>query len=231
MPSQTEESQKQELPNYRNNFNWSLPILGAIGFGFAFALISAITGTNFEIMKNKIDLMLEYTPSVSPTTGMIRGIITGAIGGGVMGFAYKEKKRVVQFALRGALGFGFAFAGSVFYSFDLSGNQDVMVGGAIIGLIAGFAFGIGLETDEVVLSFLLGLVGAIWFAIAFLIEYVLPVGSCAFWNAWAGFAGCSSWNGWAGAIGGALLGTILAMYDKWKGSQNKGISSTRKQPI
>jgi hypothetical protein len=231
MPSQTEEFQKQELSNHGNNFNWRLPILGALGFGFAFALLSAITGTNYEILSNKIAYIFEDTSPVSLTTGMFRGIITGAIGGGVMGFAYKEKKRVVQFAIRGALGFGFAFAGSVFYSFDLSGNQDFLVAGAIIGLIAGIGLGIGLKTDEVVLSFLLGLVGAIWFAIAFLIGYVLPLGSCAFWNAWAGFAGCSSWNGWAGAIGGTLFGTILAMYDKWKGSQNKGISSTRKQPI
>lgn len=174
--------------------------------------------------------MLEDPSPVSRTTGMFRGIITGAIGGGVMGFAYKEKKRVFQFAIRGALGFGFAFAASVFYIFNLSGNADFVVAGAIIGLIAGIALGIGLKTDEVLLSIFLGLAGAIWFAIAFLIGYVLPEDSCAFWNAWAGFAGCSPWNGWAGAIGGTLFGTTLAMYDKWKGSQNKGISSTRKQP-
>jgi membrane associated rhomboid family serine protease len=89
----------------------------------------------------------------------------------------------------------------------------------MIGLIAGLALGIRTETDGLVLSLLLGLVGAIWFAIAFLIGHVLPEHSCASWNAWAGFAGCSPWNGWAGAIGGTLFGTTFAMYDKSKRSQ------------
>jgi membrane associated rhomboid family serine protease len=77
----------------------------------------------------------------------------------------------------------------------------------MIGLIAGLALGFRTETDGLVLSSLLGLVGAIWFAIAFFIGYVLPEHSCA------------SWNGWVGAIGGTLFGNTFAMYDKSKRSQ------------
>jgi hypothetical protein len=219
MPSQAAENRKHEMPNLGDNFNWGLPILGALGFGFAFALLSAITGTNYEIVRNSWAHIIEDTP-VSLTTGMFRGIITGVIGGGVMGFAYKDKTRVVELAIRCALGFGFAFSAAVFFSFILLPLKlYYLTAGAMIGLIAGLALGFRTETDGLVLSLLLGLVGAIWFAIAFLIGHVLPEHSCASWNAWAGFAGCSPWNGWAGAIGGTLFGTTFAMYDKSKRSQ------------
>ena len=201
MPSQaaaqTVENPNHELPNPEDGFNWGLPILGALGFGFAFAFLSAITGANYEISRNNIAHIFEDTP-VSLTTGFFRGIITGAIGSGVMGLAYKNITRVVQFAIRGALGFGFAFAAAVFYSFDLNPNElNYLIAGAMIGLIAGLALGFDTKTDGLVLSLLLGLVGAIWFAIAFPI--VCARALC--------FLECmgriwfSPWNGWAGAIG------------------------------
>jgi hypothetical protein len=213
------EKNNNGLPNQKEGLNWNLPLLGALGFGFAFALFSAVTTTSFLIDKNATAYIFEITRNKNFGDIMSKGILVGAIGGGIMGLAYKEKTRAVWFLMSGAIGFGVAFVVAYSLMPDLL-MKIYPVAGAVIGFVGGFALGLGANKGKLVLPLLLSLVGAIWFAIAFTIGINLPRDLCSSWNAWAGSFLCSPVDGWAGAIGGALFGMTLAIYDKVTSQQN-----------
>lgn len=207
------EKDKNGLPNQTESLNWNLPLLGALGFGFAFALLSAVTTTSFYIRKNATAYIFEISRNINIGDIMLKGLLVGAIGGGIMGLAYKDKTRAVRFLLSGAVGFGVAFV----LAYSLMPDIVMKIypfAGAIIGFVGGFALGIGVNKGKLVLPLLLSLVGVIWFSIAFAIGIILPRDLCSFWNTWAGVILCSPWDGWAGAIGGALFGMTIAIYDK-----------------
>lgn len=56
----------------------------------------------------------------------------------------------------------------------------------------------------------LGIAGGLWFAMAFAFEAVFFNGDV-----------CTSWNGWGGALGWAVLGFTLALYDKVQADKNR----------
>ena len=213
----------------REGFNWRLPIFGGIGFGAGFALMCGFSSTIFVLAVRafKHDSL---DPLNSPDIAAIRGFIAGAIGGAMLGFAFKDKKYAIHFAIAGAIGFAAAY----FYLVNFLNDSVFDIGrfviktffglstdlfiepfaaqgvgiGSVIGAIGGFVLGLASPKGRIVCAFLLAIVGAFWFANAFTFESTIYNGSCSIWNALGG------------AVGGILLGFALAIfyviYDKVK---------------
>jgi hypothetical protein len=202
---------RHETQNKGEGFNWLLPLFGAIGFGVGFAYRCAIWATMVNIAQN---YFADIYPStrIGPEIGMLRGIIVGAIGGGALGLAFKDKINALYFSLTGAIGFAIAFAlvisidpsieSNLGYSFTHDAALANGLGvGAIVGAIGGLVLGLASAKNKILYSLLLCFTGAMWFAIAFALGNAIK-------------DGCSSWNGWGGAIGGALFGITLAQINK-----------------
>jgi hypothetical protein len=182
-------------------FNWMFPLLGAVGFGIGFGAVCAFGATHFDIARNSFASAFPGT-GVGPEGGIIRGGIAGAIGGGVLGLAAKDKKYCLSVSLAGAIGFGLAFvlaialAPSIGYLLE----HDLFAG-AIVGGIGGAAMGLGSTRARIGASLLSGAAGAVWFACAFVVTAATFDGNM-----------CSAWNALGGAVGGAVFGLTLAPY-------------------
>jgi hypothetical protein len=231
-----EEKGKQEAPGKEAGFNWRLPLFGAAGFGVGFALRCAIMATMYNLAQNSFADVVPGT-GVGPEVGVLRGIIVGAIGGAALGLAFKDKIRAVYFSLAGALGFAVAFAlvisidpgvvpdlgraiirlmgGPTTLSMFETALAHGLGAGAIVGAVGGSVLGLASPKGRLVSSLLLGLVGAVSFANTF------AFGSTIFE---AGL--CSSWNGWGGALGGALFGLTLALYERIQGRRSSETTVT-----
>ncbi len=223
------EYERQAEQKTVEGFNWKLPIFGGIGFGVGFALMCGFSSTIFVLAARAFEYD-SLDPLNSPDIAAIRGFIAGAIGGAMIGFAFKVKKYVIHFAIAGAIGFTAAYFylvsflnDSVFdigrfviktffgLSTDLFIESFAAKGvgiGSVIGAIGGFALGLASPKGRIVCAFLLAIVGAFWFANAFTFEATIYDGSC------------STWNALGGAVGGILFGLALAIfyviYDKAK---------------
>ncbi len=218
------EMPERAAQNKVEDFNWKLPIFGAIGFGISFALMGAIMVTIYNMAQNSYNTAFEI-PGAGPGAGIFRGIIVGAIGGGAMGLAFKNKMQTYNFSLAGAIGFAIAFAlvisldpdivpglGEVFIrlmggprflsSFEISLAHGLGAG-TFVGAIGGLALGLASPKGRIAASLLLCFTGTIWFANAFAFGNVIYDGNFH-----------SAWNGWAGAIGGGIFGLTLAVFYK-----------------
>lgn len=231
-----ENHDKKERPNEKDEiskFNWGLPLLGAIGFGIGFALMSGIMLTIYHhalistsrVFSEKIDLDIIKL-------GAFRGILAGCIGGVGLGLAHKDKSRIFYLSLAGAIGFGWAFVlviasdviwdiGHIIWDIrraiiSLNGNSTDYVYvaydatlaqgvgmGSVVGGIGGLVLGLALPKYRVIASFLLSLAGILSFSFVFTVGAYLFDGSFF-----------SSWNAWGGIVGGASLGMALALYYK-----------------
>lgn len=149
-----------------------LSTFGAIGFiigliiGITVIVILAIT--NLINIKNAESILIT-----------IVGAIMGAIGGIALGLALKDKRKLLNLLLYGAIGFaiGSVILNPITYAIsdnirlkigDKIGYPIVgAIGGAILGLIGGFSLGLALkEKKTIVYSSFAGAVGfAIYFAI------------------------------------------------------------------
>jgi hypothetical protein len=214
----------QVTQNKEEGFNWKLPLFGAIGFGISFALMNAIMLTIYNIAKNRVADVFPGT-GVAPGESIFIGIIVGAIGGGAMGLAFKDKMLAFHFSLTGAMGFAIAFSVAIslipsavsdlgeaiirlmggsgyLSSFEFSLARGLGAG-AIIGSIGGLGLGLASPKGRIASSLLLCFTGALWFANAFAFGSAIYEGDFH-----------SSWNAWGGAIGGAIFGLTLALFYK-----------------
>lgn len=223
----TEAVDKEKLKEQAEGtkFNWMLPILGAIGFGIGFALMSGIMLTIYHhsiisisrAFGEKIDLDII-------ALGAVRGIFIGSVGGAGLGLAHKDKSQIFYLSLAGAIGFGWAFvlvvasdvivsnigwaivdligksAGFFSYSAELSKGSGM---GSVVGGIGGLVLGLTLPKYRAIASFLLCLAGILSFSFVFVIGSYLFDGHFF-----------SLWNAWSGIVGGISLGIALALYYK-----------------
>ncbi len=223
----TEAADKEKLKEQaeRSKFNWMLPILGAIGFGIGFALMSGIMLTIYH--HSIISISRAFSEKVDLdviSLGAVRGIFIGSVGGAGLGLAHKDKSRILYLSLAGAIGFGWAFvfviasdvivskigwaivdligksAGYFSYSAELSQGSGM---GSVVGGIGGLVLGLALPKYRAIASFLLSLAGILSFSFVFVIGSYLFDGHFF-----------SSWNAWAGVVGGISLGIALALYYK-----------------
>jgi hypothetical protein len=206
--------------NESARFNWLLPFFGAIGFGLGFLISHAITWTMYDIAVNFF-AHSGLGRSAGLNAEIIRGIVVGVLGGGLLGLAYKNKLHVLYFALSGAIGFSLAFAivtsidaefvpnlgRSIMHlmggpyslsSFEVSLSHGLGAG-MIVGAISGLVLGLASSYARIPSSLLLCIVGAIWFGNAFAFGNSLEYGAR------------TQFDGYAGAIGGALFGITLAI--------------------
>lgn len=222
-----ENHDKKERPNEKDEiskFNWGLPLLGAIGFGIGFALMSGIMLTIYH--HSLISLSRDFSEKIDLDIiklGAFRGILAGCIGGVGLGLAHKDKSRIFYLSLAGAIGFGWAFvlviasdvmwdigwtivslignsAGYFAYDAGLAQGSGM---GSVVGGIGGLVLGLALPKYRVIASLLLSLAGILSFS------FVFTVGSYLFDGNFF-----SSWNAWGGIVGGASLGMALALYYK-----------------
>lgn len=214
---------KKEKPienTIRPKFNLKLPIYGAIAFGIGFALLGAIMITIYNVASNS--LTLNHTNKYIFTNASI-GIFGGGIGGAGLGLALKDKTRILFFILAGAIGFGIAFSMVIAIDSSLISEIDwAIIGfirgslgvfsyeyelvrgfglGAIIGAIGGSVLGLGAPKNRVISSLLLFITGIISFGTIFNIGMRINDGNFYSW-----------WNAVGGGLGGAGLGTALALY-------------------
>jgi len=231
-----EEKGKQEAPGKEARFNWRLPLFGAAGFGVGFALRCAIMATLYNLAQRGFVDVFPGT-GVGPEVGVARGIVVGAIGGAGLGLAFKDKIHAVYFSLAGAIGFAIAFA--LVISLDPRVVPDVGRGimrlmgepkalsefetplahglgaGVILGAVGGMVLGLASPRGRLVSSLLLCLAGALSFAGSFAFGAAIFEGDL-----------CSSWNGWGGALGGALFGLTLALYERIQGRRSSETTVT-----
>jgi hypothetical protein len=211
--------------------NWLLPLLGAIGFGIGFGVSCAIGNTTLDIVRNEYASVFPGT-EVSPVYGLVRGLIAGGAG---LGLAFADLRRVLNMALTGAAAFAAVLA--FVLAVDISTVPEIMqnvirgllrlvgsshylyidtqlgrglVTGGLVGAVGGFALGLNMPQPTLKPSLWLGVAGGIWFAVAFAFEAVFFNGDV-----------CSSWNGWGGAVGGAVLGFALALYNYRQAKQRR----------
>jgi hypothetical protein len=161
-------------------------------------------------------------PMLGPEISVFRGLVSGGIGGAMLGLAFREKKYALHFAIAGAIGFGLAFGYLTVFLYDAvfdlgrSVVQMVFLGvrsyeiesavaqgvgaGTVMGALGGFILGLASPRGRWIAAPVLAVVGAFWFANAFTFEAISFNGSC------------SAWNGWGGAAGGLLFGLTLAIF-------------------
>lgn len=203
------------------NFNWKLPIWGAIGFGIGFAVMGAIMFTIYNIAQNAFSEISGHRVGIG--VGVLRGIVVGGVGGACLGLALKDKTRAYYYSLAGAIGFGIAFAvvisidsflvsqigwaiidfmggpvGFLSFEAELAGGLGI---GTIVGAIGGSILGLASPKYRAISSLLLCFAGIISFGNVF-----------AFGNTIFDGNFFSSWNALGGALGGVTLGAALALY-------------------
>lgn len=212
------ETQKRLNQKRKLELNWKLPWYGAIGFGLGFGATSGIMRTIFNLVQISVNAIFNENPDVNPTGAIFRGLIIGVAGGTALGMAFKDKFRIVNFSICGAIGFITAFILLISFgrdiSYDIGGaaldmmhlpyDPGVAAGigeGFIVGGIGGLALGLASTKGKLITSALLSISGAVWFALAFI------YGELTF-----SIVNYSGWNLFGGAIGGFFFGFMLALY-------------------
>ena len=221
-----EKKEKKRKHVEKSQFNWRLPLLGAIGFGIGFVLMSAIMLTIYHHSTNSIFRAFNEKADLNVIVlGAVRGIFIGGVGGAGLGLALKNRTLTYYLSLAGAIGFGWAFvlgisndvitsdigwaivrlrgnsAGYFLYNSGLTAQGSGI--GSVVGGIGGLVLGLALPKYRAIASLLLSLAGLISFATVF------TIGSYLFDGRFF-----SSWNAWGGIVVGASLGIALALYFK-----------------
>lgn len=202
---------KSETQTQKSKFNWNLPLFGAIGFDVGFAIMCAINLTLINLNANYLAAPYSVI-KIYPIVGVVRGLIVGAIGFAI-GFAlviYTGQDTVISIgrAIMGHIG----YESHSYLGFNIAKGLGT---GVIVGAFGGFVLGLVLKKNKIVSALFLSITSAFGFSIAFAIGFTAYTGNL-----------CSIWDGIGGAIGGAILGLTLALYNKIGG---KDIISTPKQ--
>ena len=187
-------------------------LYGAVGFGIAWAIAGFLTSGFLALTLPRFQPPSPPPPEWVEYPSQLAYFLGGACGGAALGLALKSWKRVVTFAVAGAMGFG---VGSIifFVLAFLFGFPLVSVG---MGTLGGILLGLALADWRGVV--LLGLAGMVGFGVGDAIATALGMPQFAFdWEQ------PPLWQmlyvlvqGMVGIIGGTSLGAALGYLERRK---------------
>jgi len=225
--------------NDKGEFNWRLPLYGAVGFGIGFAILGAVmgailTGFYFNFFFETIHYILMIVALAVSFT------IIGAVGGASLGLALKDNSNIFNLSVLGAVGFaaGFCMLVAIMYMVQSTINAReidwiiflFVIGIALMGAVGGAALGIALKDKKKafylagvnIIIFILGI--TVWISLWTVIRQDI------WFNPWSinkpditSISGLieltlfdTLWFAFWGCIGGFALGLILANMIKEK---------------